>query len=96
MAGKKTKDEALAAMDPENRQQFCRQVLEGLSELVEGDAPEDFCSRVDELLGDCASYLAMRNTLEATIEMTHGLGTEVLDDDVFARCVERVRSGLKT
>lgn len=96
----KTKNEALAAMDPESRQRFCRQVMEGLSDLVEGEAPEDFCRQVDEVLGDCEPYVALRNTLEATIELTRGLGEddalpEILDDDAFARCVERVRSGLK-
>lgn len=96
----KTKNEALAAMDPEARQRFCRQVMEGLSDLVEGEAPEDFCRQVDEVLGDCEPYLALRNTLQATIELTHSLGEddalpEILDDDTFARCVERVRSGLK-
>lgn len=96
----KSKNEALASMDPESRQRFCRQVMEGLSDLVEGEAPEDFCRQVDEFLGDCEPYLAMRNTLQATIELTRGLGEDdplsrTLDDDAFARCVERVRSGLK-
>lgn len=93
------KKTALESMDPENRRRFCREVLENLSDLVEGDAPEDLCRRVDELLGDCRPFQAFRRTFEATIRLSNRLGEddnlpEDLDEEPFRRCVERARKGL--
>ncbi|HEX9736487.1 MAG TPA: hypothetical protein VGG06_31365 [Thermoanaerobaculia bacterium] len=91
-----TTTSALAAMDPESRRRFCREVLESLSDLVEGEAPEDLCRRVDELLGDCQPFQAFRNTFAATVELTRRLGHgEALprgfDEDIYRRCIERAR-----
>lgn len=88
-------DERLRALSPEERRAFCHEVMERLSDLVEGEAPEDFCARVDEILGRCQPFLAYRNTLEATIQATHRLGRpgapDPVDEEAFTRCVERVR-----
>lgn len=91
-----TGDERLRALSPEERRAFCQEVMERLSDLVEGEAPEDFCTRVEEILGRCQPFLAYRNTLEATIRATHRLGepgapAAPADEEAFARCVERVR-----
>ena len=87
---------ALEAMPPEARKQFCKQVLESLSDLVNGEAPEDFCSRVDEILGDCESYLAFRRTFETTIDLTRELGSRPssFEDMVYERCLGKVRRKL--
>lgn len=73
--------------------------MEPLPELVEGEAPEDFCARVDEVLGRCRPFRAYRNTLEATIRAARRLGeeggNEAVDEDAFARCVERVRRAVE-
>lgn len=89
----------LASMDPESRRRFCREVLESLSELVEGEAPEDFCRRVDEILGDCEPFQAFRRTFEATIRLSNRLGEkdelpEGFDEAAYRRCVERARGSL--
>jgi hypothetical protein len=89
----------LAAMDPESRRRFCREVLEGLSDLVEGEAPEDFCRRVDEILGDCRPFLAFRRTFEATIRLANRLGEKDdlpvgFDEAAYRGCVERARKSL--
>ena len=89
-------DERLQALSPEERRAFCQEVMERLSDLVEGEAPEDFCARVEEILGRCQPFLAYRNTLEATIRATHRLGEPgapgaPANEGAFARCVERVR-----
>lgn len=93
-----TQKNALAAMDPESRRRFCREVLESLSDLVEGEAEEDFCRRVDEILGDCQPFQAFRNTFEATIDLTRQLGGDALpcgfDEDGYRRCIERARRSL--
>lgn len=82
-------------MDPESRRRFCREVLESLSDLVEDEAPEDLCRRVDELLGDCEPFQAFRRTFEATIELTRGLEQpEGFDETLYRRCVERARKRL--
>ena len=90
---------ALAAMDPESRRRFCREVLENLSDLVEGEAPEDFCRRVDEILGDCRPFQAFRNTFEATVDLTRRIGDgnalpRSFDEDAYRRCIERARRAL--
>lgn len=94
-----TTKNALAAMDPESRRRFCHEVLEGLSDLVEGEAPEDFCRRVDEILGDCRPFQAFRNTFEATVDLTRQLGNgsalpQGFDEDAYRRCIERARRTL--
>lgn len=86
-------------LDPESRRRFCREVLEGLSDLVEGEAPEDFCRRVDELLGDCQPFQAFRRTFESTIRLANKLGEEDelpegFDEAAYRRCVERARERL--
>jgi hypothetical protein len=84
--------ERLRALGPEERRAFCREVMERLSELVEGEAPEDFCARVESILGDCQPFRALRDTLEATIRLTRGLAAaEPGGDEAFRRAVERVR-----
>lgn len=90
----------LESMDPESRRRFCREVLESLSDLVEGEAPEDFCRRVDDLLGDCGPFQAFRRTFETTIRLANGLGEagslpEASDEAAFRRCVERARRRLE-
>lgn len=90
--------ERLEALSPEERRAFCRQVMERLSDLVEGEAPADLCARVEEILGDCQPFLAYRNTFAATIDLARRLGAgeppSPTDEDAFRRCVERVRQRL--
>ena len=92
-------NEGLEKLTREERVAFCREVMDNLSDLVEGEAPADFCERVDEILGDCQAFNAYRNTLEATIDLAGECGdTETefskLNEDAFLRCVERVRGKL--
>lgn len=93
------RNERLAALAPEERVRFCREVVERLSELVEGEAPEELAARVQEIFGDCTCYEAYRATLGTTIELAHESGqdepgAEWMDDEAFAACVERVRDKL--
>jgi len=37
----------------EERIALCQEIMENLSERVEGNAPPDFCERVEEVLGSC-------------------------------------------
>ena len=92
----------LRTMEPEERIAFCRQVMEGLSDLVEGEAPADFCQRVEEVLGCCQPFVAYRNTLEATIRLARECGEcadrgdeeSIVDEERFRACVEQVRRRL--
>lgn len=97
MSGKRR----LESMTREERIALCREVMENLSDLIEGEAPADFCEKVDELLSDCHAYHAFRDTLEATIDLTHECGdaasesgSALVDEDSFRRCVEKVRDRL--
>jgi len=92
-------NEHLKKLSREERVAFCREVMDNLSDLVEGVAPADFCERVDEILGDCQAFNAYRDTLEATIELASECGeTEaeysMVDEEAFLRCVEKVRGKL--
>jgi len=94
-------NERLKKLSREERVAFCREVMENLSDLVEGEAPADFCDRVDEILGDCQPFNAYRNTLEATIELAGECGEadaefSQVDEDAFLRCVEKVREKLSS
>ena len=94
-----SENERLKNLSREERVAFCREVMDNLSDLVEGEAPADFCERVDEILGDCQAFNAYRNTLEVTIELAGECGeTEAefskVDEDAFLRCVEKVRGKL--
>jgi hypothetical protein len=94
-------NERLRNMSRDERIAFCREVMDNLSDLVEGEAPADFCERVDEILGDCQPFNAYRNTLEATIDLAGECGdTEAefskVDEDAFLRCVEKVRGKLSS
>jgi len=96
-----SENERLKNLSRDERVAFCREVLDNLSDLVEGEAPADFCERVDEILGDCQAFTAYRNTLEATIDLA-GECSETesefskVDEDAFLRCVERVRGKLNS
>ena len=50
----------LESLSDDERHEFCRQVLENLSDIVDGEAPEALCREVDDLLGDCRPYIAFR------------------------------------
>jgi hypothetical protein len=96
-----SENERLKQLSREERVAFCREVMENLSDLVEGEAPADFCERVDEILGDCQPFNAYRNTLEATIELAGECGDadsefSEVDEDAFLRCVEKVRAKLSS
>jgi len=84
-------------LTPDQRAEFCRQVLERFSELVDGEAPEDFCARVEEVLGDCPSFVAFRNTFAVTLREIHACRDDaaaVVDEERFRACVEQVRQRL--
>lgn len=94
------RNERLLALDEETRRSFCREVLERMSELVEDEAPEDFCDRVIELLGDCPCYDNYRATLEATMRLARESGERsrehpAIDEATFGACVARVRERLQ-
>jgi len=88
-------DDRLKDMTREEREAMCREVLEQLSDYVEGEAEEDFCRRVDELLDGCQPFEAYCNTLKATISLA-GQCAEAPDacQKAYARSVEVVRRRL--
>lgn len=86
-------------LDPDVRAEFCAEVLERLSELIEDEAPEDFCERVAALMGDCTTLAVFRRTLAATIELAGEAGrldpqAPPFDEQTFTDCVEKVRRRL--
>jgi len=86
-------------MQRAERVEFCREVVERFSELVEGEAPEALEARVREVFGDCACYAAYKATLGATIELSRECAQDEpeavwMDDEAFTACVQRVRDKL--
>ncbi len=95
--GDRREGKAFAALSREERVALCREVMESLSDLVEGTAPPDLCERVERLLGDCQPYRAYRDTLSATIRLLGECGEAGLPgprEETFRRCVERARREL--
>jgi hypothetical protein len=89
-------EDRLRALSRDERIALCRDVMENLSDLVEGEAPPDFCERVEHFLGDCEPYHAYRNTLEATIKLMRECGEKepclsAEAEDVFRKAVEGAR-----
>ena len=87
----------LASLSPEERHAFCRRVLENLSDIVDGEAPEALCREVDDLLGACRPYIAFRATLEETVRATRDLAAvqpSGIDEERFRRCIDAVREAL--
>ena len=89
-----------AALSREERVALCREVVENLSDLVEGTAPEALCERVESLLGDCQPYQAYKETLRMTIDLLRECGRvgsplSALPEEKFAACVEKARRALE-
>jgi len=58
----------LQGLTREERTSLCREVVEQLSDYLDGSAQEDFCRRVEAMLQGCQPFEAYRDTLAATIE----------------------------
>lgn len=89
----------LMKLDRDAREKFCSEVIARLSELVEGEAPDDLRQRVEELLGDCQAFHAYKATLASTIELANACGEAepvepLFDSETFRACVQRVRKRL--
>lgn len=84
-------------LTPAEREQFCQEVLERLSDYLEGAAPEDFCRRVQERLAGCQPFEAYCNTLAATIALARASGEPPdFADERYERCVAEIRRRLQT
>lgn len=88
-------------MSPEARAAFCREVMESLSDLVEGEAPAEFCARVADLMRDCPPLIAYQSTLETTIALARECGDAPppgdprLHDEALEACLQKVRARLQ-
>lgn len=83
---------------PEERVALCRRILEGLSDLIEGQARHDLEIAADEIMRDRAGFRALCETLSETIDLARECGEPragTIDDDRFRRCVDRVRQRLE-
>lgn len=88
-------EDRLSNLSRKEREELCREVVEQLSDYLDGTAREDFCRRVEELLEGCQPFEAYRNTLAATIELARRCGEPVDElDEAYERSVEIVRQRL--
>jgi hypothetical protein len=89
-------DDRLHHLSRAERESLCREVVEQLSDYVEGVAPDDFCRKVEDLLAGCQPFEAYCNTLRATIELARECGEPPEDLEAgYERSVEAVRRRLK-
>ena len=85
-------DDRLKSLSRDQRAELCREVLEQLSDYLEGAAQEEFCRRVEEMLDGCQPFEAYCNTLKATISVARQCREPLEDwDEVYERSVEVVR-----
>lgn len=89
----------LKRLDREAREAFCSEVVARLSDLVEGEPPDDVCKRIEEMLGDCQAFQTYKATLARTIELARDCGEAgppepLFDNETFRACVQRVRDRL--
>ncbi len=90
-------DQRLQKLGRKEREQLCREVLEQLSEYVEGTAPEELCHRVEELLGGCQPFESYCNTLKATIALARTCAEPPDDwDAIFERSVAATRARMRS
>ena len=91
-----TPEEWLKSLTREERNRVCREVLEQISDYIEGTAEEDFCRQVEEKLGECQPFDAYCRTLEATIALAGECRQPPDDwDQVFERSIAAVRRRLE-
>lgn len=85
-------DERLRGLSRAQREALCREVLEQLSDYVEGNAPGEFRRQVDELLAGCQPFEAYCRTLKATIELARACSEpDGSLEGIFERGVQVVR-----
>ncbi len=51
----------------------CRNLLDGLSLYVEGEAPTELCSEIERHLAGCSDCRVVVDTLRRTIDLYHRL-----------------------
>ena len=88
----------LSELSARERREFCRRVIEALSELVEGTASPELTAQVETLLSRQTGYRALCQTLADTIGLAAECGEcseRLVDEPSFQRAVERVRQRLK-
>jgi len=87
----------LAALPEPERRDFCRRVMESLSDLVDGSAAPDWRDQVEDVLGDANGFQALCDTLKEVVSLARECGDEAaagVDETALKRAVERVRSRL--
>jgi len=87
----------LASLSSDERRRFCRQVVESLSDLVEGTAPQALQVRVEELLGGARGFHVLCDTLREVVRLAGECGQDaaaVIDERAYRACVARVRDRL--
>jgi hypothetical protein len=85
-------DDRLEKLSRAEREELCREVLEQLSDYIDGTARADFCRKVEDLLDGCQPFDAYCNTLRATVELARECGEPPSGlDDAYERSVEIVR-----
>ncbi len=82
-------EDRLQSLSRAEREELCLEVVEQLSDYLDGTAREDFCRRVEELLEGCQPFEAYRNTLAATIELARQCGEPGEPGDELEAAYER-------
>lgn len=88
---------SLATLTEGERRDFCRRVLDSLSDLVDGTASPGWQQRVATLLGGSHDFRALCDTLKEVVTLSRECGDEAIaaiDDAALERAVRRARERL--
>jgi len=84
-------DRRTSEADPE-----CRDLFARLSEYIDGELPEDVCSRFDRHIADCAPCVRFVESLRRAVRLVEAEGATGLPDDLRRDILEaagRLRRG---
>jgi anti-sigma factor RsiW len=68
-----------------DHQQACHEILEQLSDYVDGDLEAVLCAELEAHLADCPDCRAMVDTLRKTVSLYHAQGHAEVPADVEER-----------
>jgi len=70
----------------------CKEILNILSDYVDGELAEEQCCRIREHLKDCSACREFAETFRRSLEIAHDLDEKHVPEDVCERVLQAFRS----
>jgi anti-sigma factor (TIGR02949 family) len=68
----------------------CRDLLDGLSDYLDGDAPTELCAEIERHLAECNKCRVVVDTLRKTVTLYHQLPQPEMPESVRERLYKRL------